>query len=306
MKLNYTKTIKAFLMLTLPTYAVISCRSTYPTITDSFTADAGKADIAHGEALVMSSCGGCHYVASKGRLMGRKMDDMPKIAGKVYSANLTASKKYSPVPHYSDAELAYLLRTGIKRDGHFVPYMLRPNMSDKDIRDIIAYLRSGKGHAAPTDTVAGHSKLNFIGKWSLHIIGKPQPYRQSIPHPQTEVELGRYLVDNIGCFHCHSKKVISLNYLYPEKTKGYLAGGAKFKKPGGGKIRGANITLDYETGIGAYSKADFRRAVQHAKAPGNRSLRPPMEAFHLTDAEADAIFAYLNTIPRVHHKVKSS
>ncbi len=303
MKSTYT-ILKTTTAIAACVMVISACRSTYPTYKEDMALDIKSADLKHGEALVMSSCGGCHYVPSEKAFTGKYMADMPKILGKVYSANLTASNEYSPVPHYTNAELAYLLRTGIKRDGHFVPYMLRPNMSDKDIRDVVAYLRSGKGAVAPKEVIAGHTHLNLLGRWSLHIIGKPQPFRTSIPHPTTEVEQGRYLVDNIGCFHCHSKKATSLNYLHPEKTKGYMAGGATFKKPTGGKIHGPNLTMDKETGIGYYTKNDFRKAVQHMTAPNNSKLEPPMEAFHLTDKETDAIYTYLQTLPPKHHKVK--
>jgi len=298
-----TPRIAALLFAGFSIYCLAACRTSYPVTTDRFTADKQQADLVHGRMLVMSSCGGCHYNRETGRLTGNRMKDLPKLLGKSYAANLTASEQSSPVPHYSDAELAYLLRTGIKRDGRFVHYMLRPNMADTDLRDLIAFLRWGKYEAAASDVVAGHTRLNFMGKLGARFIAKPQPYQTNISRPEATIETGRYLVDNIGCFHCHSKKKTSLNYLHPEKTKGYMAGGARFKTPGGA-VRGSNITLDNETGIGFYTKSDFRKAVLHMEAPHNRKLRPPMEAFQLSEKEVDAIYEYLNTLPRISHKIK--
>ncbi len=295
--------LKTALLAGAGLYFIASCRMVHPTTTDNFTVNYKTADVKHGKALLYSSCGGCHYVDKTGKFSGRQLSDLPKILGKVYSANLTASPEYSPVPHYSDAELAYLVRTGIKRDGHFVPYMLRPNMSDQDLKDLIAYLRSGDEPVAASSATAGHTKLNFLGK--LVINGrKPMPYETNIPNPTNPIDKGRYLVDNIGCFHCHSKKITSVNYLHPEESRGYLSGGAKFKIPGVGTVRGSNITIGKETGIGFFTEEDFRNAVQHAKAPNGSKLRPPMEAFHLTNEEADAIYAYINTLPPKEHKVK--
>jgi len=304
MKLYSTKIFRNILLAGMSIYLIASCRSTYPTTTDNFTVNYKTADIKHGKALVMNSCGGCHYNHKVGRLIGQPMNDLPKIAGHVYSANLTNSREYSPVPKYSDAELAYLLHTGIKRDGHFVPYMLRPNISDADLKDIIAYLRSGEGAVAATDTSVGHTHLNFIGKLGMHFAGKPLPYRTNVPQPANQIEEGRYLVDNIGCFHCHSKKLTALNYMHPEETRGYLAGGAKLKKPNGDVIHGPNITMDRETGIGKYTKEDFRQAVLHMKGPHGDKLQPPMEAFHLREKECDAIYAYIKTLPPKYHHVK--
>jgi hypothetical protein len=109
--------------------------------------------------------------------------------------------------------------------------------------------------------------------------------------------MGYYLVDNLGCFHCHSKSLTSLNYLNPDQTKGYLAGGIKFESEGAMEIRASNITPDKLTGIGNYTKEQFRRALADGKTP-DRELHPPMPKFtELKEREIDAIYAYLQTVP---------
>lgn len=295
--------IRAVLLAGCIVYGIAACRSTHPTTTDHFTVNKSTANLEHGKALLFSSCGGCHYDPQRKSFVGKPMHDLPRILGKSFSANLTVSTTNGRPPQYTDAELAYLLRTGITRDGRFVSYMLRPNMADEDLNDLIAYLRSGDEPVAAANVTIGKTHLNLLGRIAIGFVAKPQPYRTNIHRPQEMVAEGRYLVDNIGCFHCHSKKITGLNYLYPERSKGYLTGGIKFKMPGG-KVRGANITMDRKTGIGFYTKEDFRNAVKHRQAPGNRDLRPPMEAFDLTNEEVDAIYAYLQTLPPVHHKVK--
>ena len=81
-----------------------------------------------------------------------------------------------------------------------------------------------------------------------------------------------------------------------------MAGGRKFKMTSG-TVRGENITMDKATGIGNYTKEDFRRAVLQCIDEKGRKLSPPMEAFPMTDKEADAIFAYIKTLPAKEHKV---
>jgi len=229
--------------------------------------------------------------------------ETPKIAGKMFSANLTQSKAHSPVPYYNDAEFAYLLRTGIARDGHFISYMLRPNISDDDVSAILAFLRSDDVLVKANDHVQGKTHLNLIGKMGKPFLGKPLPFKESISSPNMNdaIAYGRYLVDNIGCYHCHSKGK-KLNELEPEKTKGYMAGGRKFKMPGG-TIRGANITPDKSTGIGEYTQENFRKAVLGCIDKDGNRLSPPMEAFPMTNKEADAIFAYIKTLEPKKHKV---
>lgn len=285
-------------------YGLTACRTTYRVTTGTFAVSDYIPDKMHGKALVFNSCGGCHYDYATSRFTGKRMKDLPGIMGKVYASNITASPTTSVIPHYTDAEFAYLVRTGITRKGHFMPYMLRPNMSDHDIHDMLAYLRSGDDAVRADERAAGKTRLNFMGRMSFRLVAKPQPYQAHVAQPEETIAKGRYLADNLGCFHCHSRSLTSLNYRHPEQSKGYMAGGAKFKKTGGGKIRGTNITMDKATGIGYYTRADFKNALVNMQGPGNRELHAPMEAFQLSDTEVDAIYAYLQTLPPKHHKVR--
>jgi mono/diheme cytochrome c family protein len=75
----------------------------------------------------------------------------------------------------------------------------------------------------------------------------------------------------------------------------------------GGKIvPTANLTPDGETGIGRWTGDEFRRALKEGIRPDNRPLRYPMVPYRpLTDEEADAIFAYLRSVPPVRNRVKA-
>jgi hypothetical protein len=231
---------------------------------------------------------------------------VPGIVGKVYSANLTNSKSNGILPHYSDAELKYLLKTGIAKNGRFIPYMLRPNMADEDINAIIVYLRSNDAPVAAGDTTIGITHYNLIGKAFMNITAKPLPYKSDVKRPAENdiIGTGRYLVDNIGCFHCHSKSFTSLKYLNPEQSKGYMAGGLKLKDENGNNIYASNLTFDKNTGIGNFTSSQFRKAVKEGESP-DRKLHPPMPRFQkLTDKDVDAIYNYLQTIPPKYHKVR--
>jgi len=225
--------------------------------------------------------------------------------GKVYSANLTQSKTHGLPPRYSDAELKYLFRTGIARDGRFLNYMLRPNMSDDDINAIIVFLRSDDPAVAAADTTVGLTHYNLIGKAYNSITAKPVAYVAHVQRPANDnpVALGGYLIDIVGCFHCHSKSFTSLNFQYPNRSKGYLAGGIKFKDENGRVVYASNITPDKNTGIGELTQKQFREAVKEGQAPDGK-LKPPMPKFNrLTDKEVDVIYAYLQTVPPESHAV---
>src|SRR6185312_329920 len=208
---------------------IIGCKTRFDTTKASFTAVRSSEALERGKELAFSICAGCHYNRTTNEFTGNKIEDIPAIAGTVYSANLTHSKTVGVTSRYSDAEIRYLLKTGIARDGRFLSYMLRPNMADEDINAIIVLLRSDDPGLAATDTTVGLTHFTLIGKMFLAASARPAPFKTGIKRPSENepVALGRYLVDNLGCYHCHSKSLTKLNYLYPEQSKGYLAGGAR-------------------------------------------------------------------------------
>ena len=284
----------------------ISCKTHFETTHNSFTAVSSHEAMERGRVLVYSICAGCHYNRGVNKFIGNRIEDVPGIAGKVYSANLTHSKTYGVTEHYSDAEIKYLLKTGVAKDGRFLSYMLRPNMADADINDIIVFLRSDDPGLAAADTSVGKTHFTLVGKMYMSAAAKPLPYNDGIKRPSVEepVALGRYLVDNLGCFHCHSHSLTSLNLQNPEQSRGYLAGGFKMKGANGTDVTVPNITPDKNTGIGNFTREQFIKAVKDGEAPGHH-LKPPMPPFKLlSDAEVGAIYAYIQTVPPVYNRVK--
>jgi mono/diheme cytochrome c family protein len=285
---------------------ISACRFYFSTTTDHMTLNPGPDAVQRGKNLTFLICAGCHYDGRVKRFIGRSLNDLPRIAGHLYSANLTQSKGFGEPPRYSDAELFYLLKTGISRSGKFMPYMMKPMMADEDISDIIAYLRSPDPAVSPYDTIMGRTKINFIGRAGIRHLMGPQPYQKGVRRPNEDdpIVYGRYLVGIIGCYHCHSQKASGLNFFDAERSSGYLQGGLMLKGPGGKKLRGPNLTPDKETGIGRWSLEEFARAVRDGVAPDDRKLSPPMDHFTaLTDRQVEAIFAYLKQLPPAHHAV---
>jgi mono/diheme cytochrome c family protein len=288
-------------------FAVAACRFYFDTTTDRFDARKNPESFERGKNLVFTICAGCHYDEKAGKFTGRPLNDLPKIAGHLFSANLTHSETHGRTNQYTDAELFYLLKTGISRSGKFMPYMMKPMMADEDVNDIIVFLRSDDPSLAAADTTVGKTHINFIGKAGIRYLMGPQPYNKGVARPDESnaVAYGRYLAGIIGCYHCHSRKTTGLDFFDPEKTKGYLQGGIKLKDPHGNKLYGPNLTPDKATGIGDLSEEEFARAVRDGIAPSGRKLSPPMDKFKsLTDKQVHAIYTYLESMPPVHHEVK--
>src|SRR5436305_5817139 len=146
------------------------CNMYFQTTRDQMVIHPQEHSIARGRNLAFIICAGCHYDASVKKFIGRSLNDLPKIAGQLYSANLTHSLTHGVPPHYSDAELFYLLKTGISRSGKFMPYMMRPTMADDDAVDIISFLRSDDPSLEAVDTTVGKTRINFIGQTGLRFI----------------------------------------------------------------------------------------------------------------------------------------
>ena len=297
--------IPVLILAAVAAVAAISCKTRFATTTSDFKAGRTQAEVERGRVLVYSICAGCHYNRQAEKFIGNRIEDVPGIAGKVYSANLTHSKTNGIPPKYTDAQLKYLLKTGVAYDGRFVGYMLRPNMAESDLNAIVAFLRSYDPALAVADTTIGPTHYNVFGKIYMGMHAKPLPYKTIADRPgeNEPVALGRYLADNLGCFHCHSKSLTSLNYLYPDQTEGFMAGGTKLKGGQGKMVTAPNITPDKNTGIGDYTREQFIKAIQDGEAPKHHP-EPPRPKFKLlSDAEASAIYAYLKTIPPVEHAV---
>jgi mono/diheme cytochrome c family protein len=87
-----------------------------------------------------------------------------------------------------------------------------------------------------------------------------------------------------------------------------FAGGTVLQTPFG-KIAAPNITQDRDTGIGAWSESDFRRAVKEGIAPGGERLYPamPYPAYAMiNDADIAALWTYMKTVAPVRHAVESN
>jgi hypothetical protein len=293
------KANKVFLLV-LGTLGLLGGVSRYLAGNDPGNSDSYDTVLQHGRNLAMNICGQCHYNESTGTFMGKEMKEVPGIIGKIYSSNLTHSAKYGLIDKYSDMQLINLLKTGTAKDGRYVAWMIRPNLADTDLHALIVYFRSNDSALIATDKIAGVTKETAAGKAAAKVIARPIPFKRGVKAPaeNDSVAYGRYLVDNLACYHCHSKNVVGLDYQEPEKSKGYLQGGYKMKTPEGKKIVAPGLTADKEKGIGKLTRQQFRKAVQKGIMPEGEILSAPMPRFkHLTDKQADAIYAYLFSLP---------
>ena len=105
---------------------------------------------------------------------------------------------------------------------------------------------------------------------------------------------GAYLARAGNCVSCHT-----------QAGGAPYAGGRAFETPFG-QVYASNLTPDETTGIGQWNAQHFWRALHHGRSYDGRLLTPVFPYNHttlITRDDADALFAYLISLPPVQHRV---
>lgn len=230
------------------------------------------ASIAEGQRLAtIAGCyNGCHGKQGEGAVLF----DEP-IIGRLIAPNLTAS-----VRAHSDAELANIIRHGLRPDGRSVfvmPAEAFNHLSDADLGRIIAFLRSLPASSGPA---AGNS-LGPLGRLGL-VTGQfktaTQLIAETVPLPDAtspDAVTGRYIAESV-CAHCHGTD------LRGQATPAYVS---------------ANLQI-----VAAYSPEAFTRLLRTGVPLGGQKLGMMREEAQLnlsllTDAEVASLYSYLHTLP---------
>lgn len=118
---------------------------------------------------------------------------------------------------------------------------------------------------------------------------------------ETPVERGKYLVTISGCNDCHTPGGL----LGQPDLKRILGGSdVGFGDPASGVWVGGNLTPDKATGLGGWTSDQIVAALTRGETPGGRKLSEimPWPALsHLTPDDAQAIVAYLQSLPPVNN-----
>jgi mono/diheme cytochrome c family protein len=120
------------------------------------------------------------------------------------------------------------------------------------------------------------------------------------------VERGRVLMNGVvACGNCHQARGPQGQ---PLADKG-LSGGEVIVDDAAMRAVAANITPDAATGIGRWTDAQLKKAIREGVRPDGSIIGPPMpiEFYrHLSDADLDAIVAWLRAQPPVANAVPKS
>lgn len=226
--------------------------------------------------------------------------------GKVIAPNITQDVE-TGIGGWTDDEIARAIQEGISKSGQalfpVMPYMNFRDLDDEDLASIVVYLRT-------VPAVNHHrDRTQLIFPLSLLVKTMPQPLASHAPKPApvraTAADRGEYLVKKIAdCSGCHTP---ADDQGQPLPGMGF-AGGAEFPDlfHTGKALHSVNITSD-PSGIAHYDEALFIQTMRTASA-GGRPLSPVMPAEYykgMTDADLKDIFAFLQSQPKVQHRVSN-
>jgi cytochrome c553 len=219
-------------------------RRRWPVAAEPIAVINDSASMAAGEIVARTrGCTGCHGE----QLEGKVFFDEPRVA-RLVPPNLTRVAGSA-----SDADLARMIRHGIRPDGRALvamPSEMFSHLSDADVAALIGFIRS---RPVVEDTLP-EREVRFLGRLGL-VLGQFQTAPQLIDHSAPRLgdapealttRRGEYLA-RTTCPECHGSK---------------LEGAAN---PGGSRTPSL-------AGAFAYSEDEFVDLVRHEKVKGGRPL----------------------------------
>jgi mono/diheme cytochrome c family protein len=242
------------------------------------------------------TCANCHSpkgpppaVAGKDLSGGLRFDEPPFD---VTAPNITPDKD-TGIGNWTDGQIKTLLLTGKSPHGiqvaEVMPTAFYPILTPGDLDGIVAYLRSL--------TPVKNKVADPVYKIALphHVYpGAEKPYAQA--DLNDKLKRGFYLATIGHCMECHTPFAPPGG---PDFANSLGKGGREFPGPWG-VSKSRNITSHKTAGIGDWTDAEIKTAITQGKRKDGTPLKGPMGYQYyakMTDADLDAVIAYLRTLP---------
>lgn len=213
----------------------------------------GQSAVERGRAVLHAGgCIGCHTAEEGEPLAGGR--PLKSRYGTFYSPNITPDLRFG-IGRWSVDQFDRAMRQGVAPDGHAYypsfPYPAYSGMTDRDVKDLKAYL--------DTRTPVSRQNRKHDLSWYLNIGLSVTAWRSLYFTPQSFEpnssrsalwNRGRYLVEVLGhCGECHTPRTALGGLLEGRGLSGAREG------PDGESV--PNITPDRESGIGRWSRSEL-------------------------------------------------
>jgi alcohol dehydrogenase (quinone), cytochrome c subunit len=248
----------------------------------------------------VGNCVSCHTRPHGQPFAGGVMFQTP--VGTIYSTNITPDAQ-TGIGKWSAADLRRAMHEGITPDGAHLfpafPYTSFTKVSDADVDDIYAYLRT----LTPVRYTPPSNGSLFSVRWPLALWNK-MFFREgrltSDPKQSTEWNRGAYLVEGLGhCSACHTPR----NLFLAEQPDNPYLGGEIQDAVAKDKVRpwfAVNLTSQ-KHGLGSWSVADLAKYFQTGVSLRAGTFGPMNEVIvnslkRLTPADAHAMAVYVKSL----------
>jgi mono/diheme cytochrome c family protein len=266
-------------------------------------ASADEAAVARGAYLfAIGGCAACHTDKASGGAVLAGGPALKTPFGTFYGPNITPDPT-NGIGAWRDADFVQALRQGIRPDGaHLFPVFPYPSftlITDADLLDLKAYIFS----LPPVAKLSRDQDVDFLFSWRfLQVFWRWLNFTQGPYQPDVaksaQWNRGAYLVQALGhCGECHTPRGslggMETDLAYSGTTDG----------PDGHKV--PNITPDKDTGIGSWSHGELLRFLRSGLLPSGDAVGSLMGEVieqgisKLTDADRDAVAAYLESLPAI-------
>ena len=243
-----------------------------------------------------AGCVGCHTEAKKDAVPYAGGRALKTPFGTFYGPNITPHPN-AGLGRWNEADFMRALRFGERPDGaHFFPAFPYPSftrISDADLRDLWAYLRTLPPSARPNQA----HDLRFPFGWRLLVAGwkwlffSPGAFSAD-PKRAPSLERGAYLVEALGhCGECHTPR----NFLGGPQRGRFLGGAAK--GPDGKRV--PNLT---PVKLRKWSDGELKDFLQSGLTPDGDVVGETMgevirnTTSQLTPPDLEALLAYLRAL----------
>ncbi len=290
------------------TAAVVACLLLPVGTTAAFADTPDAQAVARGEYIFTAAgCTSCHTDSKhKGAFLAGGVA-LPSPFGTFYGPNITPNPTYG-IGRWSEADFIRAVREGTGPDGDQLfpafPYTSFTKMSDADVKDLWAYLRTVPPAATPSKPHEVSFPFNLrIGVFFWKMLFFTAGRFEADPSRSPEINRGAYLVQALShCGECHTPR----NFLGGLETS--LAYAGTRHGPDGHTV--PNITPDPETGIGKWSVGDISDVLKSGMTPDGDFVGGAMAeevqntTGKLTDADVGAVLAYLRSLPPIRNQVE--
>jgi mono/diheme cytochrome c family protein len=241
------------------------------------------------EAVV--ACGNCHTPKGPtGDIPGMElagMAPMEKTPGFDANAPNITPDPETGIGNWTDDEIIASIREGKRPDGTIIgppmPIGLYRDMSDEDVRAIVAYLRQVK--PIRNEIPPSVYRMPLPPAYGPPVVSVTPPSRDD------QIAYGTYLAGPLAhCTECHS-----LTEKGPDFENNLGGGGYEFHGPWGVSVA-SNIT---PTGLAARTDDEIRKMITTGTRPDGAKMLPPMAYPYyakMKPDDLDAIIAYLRTL----------